>query len=276
MKDRGRNMTEWLMVIITAIYVVATIVICYFNGKAAAAAKKQTDEMIRQYNLSNRPYITIHFDVIRSGLLCFVIENEGTSSAHNVSVKINKKFIDGLENENDKERLEKFADAALYLVSKQKIYLLLGGQPSFSKLAENIAEIDIEYDDFKEHTTIDLNQYGMLLIYDSPVEDISQYIKKIKENDEKFYRNLLKQVDKEYPVQNIVVHAETEDEANKYRIFKMICCEKHVTANLISKKMNLDKGYVLQLLIELEKVDSLIDCLYEPQKEESEIAWYKK
>ena len=44
-------MTDWLMVIITAIYVVATIIICYFNGKSAKAAKMQTDEMIRQYNI---------------------------------------------------------------------------------------------------------------------------------------------------------------------------------------------------------------------------------
>ena len=65
-------MTDWLMVIITAIYVVATIIICYFNGKSAKAAKMQTDEMIRQYNIANRPNVTIHFDIIRSGLMCFI------------------------------------------------------------------------------------------------------------------------------------------------------------------------------------------------------------
>ena len=86
-------MTDWLMVIITAIYVVATIVICYFNGKSAKAAKMQTDEMIRQYNIANRPNVTIHFDIIRSGLMCFIIENEGNKPAHNVSIKINKEFI---------------------------------------------------------------------------------------------------------------------------------------------------------------------------------------
>ena len=36
-------MTDWIMVVITAIYVIATIVICYFNGKSAKAAKIQTD-----------------------------------------------------------------------------------------------------------------------------------------------------------------------------------------------------------------------------------------
>lgn len=37
--------TDWLMVIITAIYVVATIFICVYNGKSAKAAEKQTEEM---------------------------------------------------------------------------------------------------------------------------------------------------------------------------------------------------------------------------------------
>ena len=95
-------MTDWLMVIITAIYVVATIIICYFNGKSAKAAKIQTEEMIRQYNLSNRPNVTIHFDIIRSGLLCFVVENEGNMPAHDVNIHINEKFIAGINDDRDK------------------------------------------------------------------------------------------------------------------------------------------------------------------------------
>ena len=61
-------LTEWLMVIITAIYVVATIFICIYNGKSANAAKKQTEEMIKQFNSVNRPMVTVRFDIIRSGL----------------------------------------------------------------------------------------------------------------------------------------------------------------------------------------------------------------
>lgn len=269
-------MTDWLMLIITAIYVVATIVICYFNGKSASAAKKQTEEMIRQYNLANRPYVTIHFDIIRSGLLCFVVENEGTSPAHNVNVQINKEFINGIDSNEEKERLGEFSNSKLYLASKQKIYILLGGQPSFNKLSENVAKIDIQYDEYKEHTTIDLKQYGMLLIYNSPIEDISQHIKKIKENEDKFQKNLLKQVGKEYPIKNIVIHNETEDESNKYRIFKLVCCEQKISATIISEKMQLDKEYVLQLLIELMYVDKLVECYYEPEKDDCDKNWRRK
>ncbi len=251
-------MTDWLMVIITAIYVVATIIICYFNGKSAKAAKIQTDEMIRQYNLANRPKVTIHFDIIRSGLLCFVVENEGTSPAHNVSIRINQDFINGVDEEIERNRLEKLASSELYLASKQKMFICLGGQPLFTALAQNKAEIDISYDGYEEHTSIDLNQYGMFLVYSSPLEDISQHMKKMKENDDRFQKNLLKQVGKQYPIQNIIVHPETVDEANKYKIYKTICCEKKTTTNTLAEGLGLEKDYVLQLLIELERVDRLI------------------
>lgn len=267
-------MTDWLMVIITAIYVIATIIICYFNGKSAKAAKMQTDEMIRQYNLANRPNVTIHFDIIRSGLLCFIIENEGTSPAHNVRIKINKDFLEGMNDEVDKNRLENLESSELYLASKQKMYILLGGQPEFSKLAQNVAEIDILYDEYEEHTTIDLNQYGMFLVYSSPLEDISQYMKKIKENDEKFHKSLLKCVEKESSVKNIVVHSETIDEANKYKIFKAVCCERRVTAKNLAENMGLEKDYVLQLLIELECVDRLVSHF--DAEDDYEIVWYRK
>lgn len=267
-------MTEWLMVIITAIYVVATIIICVFNGKSARAAKVQTDEMIRQYNLSNRPNVTIHFDIIRSGLLCFVVQNEGISPAHNVNIKINENFLNGMEEEDKGICLNKLADSELYLASRQKIYILLGGQLQFSKLAQNVAEVDISYDGYKEHTTIDLNQYGKFLVYSSPLEDISQHMKKIEENNKKFERNLLKQIGKEHPVQNIVVHSETIDEANKYKIFKAVCCESKTTANSLAESMGLEKNYILKLLIELERVDRLISS-YSDIEVDYETLWFR-
>lgn len=269
-------MTDWIMVIITAIYVIATIVICYFNGKSAKAAKTQTDEMIRQYKMSNRPNVTIHFDIIRSGLLCFVVHNEGNLPAHDVNIKINQTFIDGMNDSADKERIKRFGESKLYLASNQKIYILLGGQLEFSSLAKNVAEIDISYDNYNEHTTIDLEQYAMLLVYDSPMEDIAQYLKKIKENDDKFYKKISRRIESDSSVKHIVVHNSTVEEADKYRIYKFICCEgKHSTIE-IANGLGMDKDYVLDLLVELLKVDKLVGCF--PGKEENDdyVEWYKK
>ena len=54
-------MTDWLMVIITAIYVVATIFICLANIKSAEATREQLAESKRQFEEGNRAYITYSF-----------------------------------------------------------------------------------------------------------------------------------------------------------------------------------------------------------------------
>ncbi len=42
-------MTDWIMVIITAIYVIATIIMCAFNYESTRISKEQIEEMKRQY-----------------------------------------------------------------------------------------------------------------------------------------------------------------------------------------------------------------------------------
>lgn len=277
-------LTDWLMVIITAIYVVATIFICIYNGKSAKAAKEQTevariqiDEMIKQYKEVNRPYVTIRFDIIRSGLLCFVIENEGPLPAHDVSIKINKEFIDNIKDVSDRTPLEELNEARFYLASKQRMTILLGGQPAFTNISQEIAKIDIIYDGYNEHTEIDINQYRFLIVYNSSVEDISQHLKKMKENDEKFHKNILKAMDKAPQIQNLVVHNATEDDANKFKIYKIICLNPHLTYVQIAENLNLDKEYVLNMMHELSKVDRLVAYTFDSTNTSDENAlWYKR
>lgn len=53
--------TDWLMVGITAIYVVATVFICIYNGRSAKATREQVSESQRQYEETKRlemmPYL---------------------------------------------------------------------------------------------------------------------------------------------------------------------------------------------------------------------------
>ena len=100
---RGVEMADWLMVVITAIYVIATILICVYNKRSAdagkeqaAIAQKQMQEMVDQYNAVNRPIMTVRFEIIRSGLLCLVFENVGPIPAESVKICINQKFIDNM------------------------------------------------------------------------------------------------------------------------------------------------------------------------------------
>ncbi len=48
------TITDWLMVIITAIYVIATIAICWANIKSAKATREQVAESKRQYEETRR------------------------------------------------------------------------------------------------------------------------------------------------------------------------------------------------------------------------------
>ncbi len=58
------SITDWLMVIITSIYVVATILICFYNAKAAKATADQTEEIRTQFYTVNRPIITVEIVLI--------------------------------------------------------------------------------------------------------------------------------------------------------------------------------------------------------------------
>lgn len=270
-------LTDWLMVIITAIYVVATVFICIYNGKSAKAAKEQTEEMITQFNSVNRPMVTVRFDIIRSGLLCFVIENEGPMPAENVRIKINKEFIENINDQSDRSRIEELSNAVLYLASRQKMTILLGGQPSFVEIAKVKAQFDISYNSFNEHTEIDINEYRFLLVYQSPLEDISQYLKHIKEDDKKFHRDILKTMDKAPKIQNVVVHSETECVADKFQVFKEVCLYPNSTVLQISEKLNMEKDYVMELLVELNKVDGLVAyTFYEVTDDDEKAVWYRR
>lgn len=57
------SITDWLMVGITLVYVVATIFICIFNGRSAKATREQVAESQRQFEdnkrLERMPYIDV-------------------------------------------------------------------------------------------------------------------------------------------------------------------------------------------------------------------------
>lgn len=167
-------------------------------------------------------------------------------------------------------------EAKFYLASKQKLTVLLGGTLSFEKVAKEVAKIDISYNDYIEHTEIDINQYRFLILYNSSIEDISQHLKKMKENEKTFYKQILKAMDKPPKIQNVVIHQETEDEANKFKLFKEVCKHPNNTSIQLSEKTGLDKNYVQSLLIELNKVDRLVAYTFEDEIDDDKALWFKR
>jgi len=70
--------TDWIMVVITTIYVLATICIWFANKKAADASRAQLEESRRQFDEMNRisvmPYLKLGYRQGSSGLLNFYID----------------------------------------------------------------------------------------------------------------------------------------------------------------------------------------------------------
>ena len=59
------SITDWIMVIVTIVYVIATIFIFVANHKSAKASKEQLEESKRQFDLINKPLISVEIVQIR-------------------------------------------------------------------------------------------------------------------------------------------------------------------------------------------------------------------
>lgn len=173
-------MTDWIMIAITTVYVVATIFICIFNYRSAKATREQVAEAKRQFEENNRAFVTVTFESIRSGLLVLNVHNHGHQVANNVTVKINQDFIDNL---SDKQYIEKLCESSFTLGIDKSWYVCLGGNPELKQMSTVPLKIEVYYSDcfakYSESTVIDLKQYFWSMIYESPAEDTYQEMKKM-------------------------------------------------------------------------------------------------
>ena len=101
------NITDWLMVGITAVYVIATILICWANLQSAKAAKAQLEEMKKQFEEENRP--NIEAELLYERRMWFVVRfvNHGRKTAKHVKIELEEEFIDSLPEEQIKSLLLK-------------------------------------------------------------------------------------------------------------------------------------------------------------------------
>lgn len=177
------SITDWLMVIVTFIYVVATIFICVANIKSAKATRDQLAESKRQFDEANRAFVTVTFDIVRSGLAVLCIENYGKQIANNVEIRISSEFVENMSDEGSKSRIQELCKSSFTLGIGRKWYACLGSHLELDKLSEVPLTIDISYSDrqgkHKESTAIDLKQYLWSMIYDSSTEDAKQELSKM-------------------------------------------------------------------------------------------------
>ena len=98
---------QWVMIIITGIYVFATIAIFIANHQSAKATKDQLLEMKRQYEEGNRPYIEAELHYVRKAFYIIRFVNHGRFTAKHVSINLDEAFINSLPEIKFKQCLEK-------------------------------------------------------------------------------------------------------------------------------------------------------------------------
>lgn len=200
-------MAEWLMVILTFVYVIATIAICIFNYKSAKATREQIAESKRQFEEVNRPYVNIVFEIVKGGLACLIISNNGSKIAENVKININKNFLD-LLNEQDRKQIMKFTSESIVIGINQKWILCIGSHLELTKLSKEKIIVDITYNDgekqFKDKSTITLNGYlGTLMIEDTEGErnkslkNISNTLVNVNKKIDNYFKKTSEEIDSE-------------------------------------------------------------------------------
>jgi len=178
------NISEWILIGITTVYVIATILICIFNYRSAKATREQVLEQKRQFDEINRPNIDIVVEIVRKGIICLRIENTGKRLAQNIKMNICDEFINQLKLINERNTFNLLANSIFRLGIGQIWYLYICLSEELTQLSNVLLKIDIFYKDYKqqaynEYTVIDLNQYSWALLYNSPLDDISGYQEKI-------------------------------------------------------------------------------------------------
>ena len=126
--------SNWILVIITTVYTVATIIICWANWRSSATARQQTDEMIRQYNDSKRARIAIRFDRKSPVDRNIVLKNVGKEDANDVTLSINQEFMDELQIVWPNNVLKIGTNSTIHIAAGQEFWFFVGFLSNVDKM----------------------------------------------------------------------------------------------------------------------------------------------
>lgn len=176
------TITDWLMVIITLVYVIATIFICFFNYKSAKATREQVAEARRQYEETNRAYITYEFIYVKRAFYGVKFTNYGKKVAENIHLEFSQEFIDSLTEKRFADLLEEQKEKVFILGIGQSYEIYFGSNKYLDNSKKTPLEGIIVYEDDKEtYSTpfyIDTRNYATIYSINSEKDDLISEIKK--------------------------------------------------------------------------------------------------
>ncbi len=193
--------SECATVILTAVYVVATIFICWANFKSANASKEQLKEMQRQYAETNRPIIELEFDYIRRAWYVARFINHGNLTAQHVKINLEQEFIDSLPEETFRNELDKQKGRECIIGVGQHYDLFIGsnklrGNPKMRPLTGTI-EYEAQGKVYKSDIFVDLEHYMTFFSTATAEEDLLKSVNQIGDELKRTRQVILAQSSKE-------------------------------------------------------------------------------
>ncbi|MBR5996322.1 MAG: hypothetical protein IK026_07105 [Eubacteriaceae bacterium] len=176
---------EWIMVVITGIYVIATIFICWANFKSASASKEQLKEMQKQYAETNRPLIELEFHYSRRTWYIARFVNHGNLTAQRVRINLDQSFIDSLPEDSFRNELERIKGKECIIGVGQHYDLFIGsnkmrGNPNMMPLTGTII-YEAQGKEYKSDLFVDLEHYMTFFSSTTDEEDFLKSVNKISD-----------------------------------------------------------------------------------------------
>ena len=175
-----------LMVIITLVYVVATIAICVANLRSAKVTREQLEESKRQYEEEHRAFISYEFIYDHRIWYGVRFTNLGKRIATNVQIHLNKEFIESITEAGIKEQLHSLEGKEFILGIGQSYDIFFGSDKFRSRTSQIPVQGEILYRDrFGTYTNsifIDFSKYPPIFTVTSDGERIEEAAKKLNRN----------------------------------------------------------------------------------------------
>ena len=170
------TVTDWLMVVITLVYVIATVMICVANFKSVAASKLQLHELQEQYKKNNRPRVDVEFIYEKRQFFGLRFVNHGNMTAQKVSTDFDDAFIDSLDEKHFKHILKRAKDKECVIGVGQHHDIYIGSKKLRDNQAKNVASGIVKYsyngEKYETKFSIDVDNYMSIYTVKSEQEEL--------------------------------------------------------------------------------------------------------
>lgn len=168
--------------LVTAVYVVATIFICWANIQSANASKAQLKEMQRQFYSINRPIVSVEIVYLRRVFWALRFTNHGTQTAFNTKIILDSDFIESL-SEPRFLKIVKDNNNKIRTIGINQSYDLFIGDNDFRKrdsqvpIKGQIIYRGINDSVYAEDFEIETQNYATFFSINSDSEDLMEKLK---------------------------------------------------------------------------------------------------